>query len=134
MRAVSGLVIVALILPLVPWSIRPCEAQGDYVQRVLLFTVVDNTDAGIKDLGRLATNKLQVALNDFDEIVCTEFDRTSPIVQRAISEGQYIFPYSEFVRHKTLLEDVSLLSAFSVAVVKTEEVHFPAARRGELSF
>jgi len=94
-RTVSGLVIVALILPLVPWSIRPCEAQVDYVQRVLLFAVVDNTDAGIKDLSRLATNKLQVALNDSDEIVCTEFDRTSPIVQRAISEGQLLPAYAQ---------------------------------------
>lgn len=94
MKTISAFVIVALILPLVPWGRRPCQAQVDQAQRVLLFAVVDNTDAGIADLSRLATNKLQVALNDLAEVACTEFDSTSPIVQRAISEGRLLPVYA----------------------------------------
>lgn len=90
MRNISLFLIGAVILPLTPLGIQPCQAQVDYVQKVLLFPVVDNTDAGVAELGRLATNKLQASLNELADVECTEFDSTSAIVRRAISERQLL--------------------------------------------
>lgn len=95
MKATSVFLIVAVVLPLTPVGTVVAGAQTDEVQQVMIFPVVDATGAGITNLSRLATNKLQAALNELPDAVCTEFGPTSPLVRRAVSEGLLLPVYVE---------------------------------------
>ncbi len=94
MRNTSMFLIVALVLTLVPMTWKSASAQVDWVKQVLLFPAADYTGAGMADLSRLATDKLEIAVNELPDVECTEFHSTSPIVRRAVAEGRLLPVYT----------------------------------------
>ncbi len=90
-RALSYILLAAMVLPLSPWVVSPAHAQGR-IRSVLLFTVADESASGLPEaeMRKIATDSLQMAIDALPALECTEFARTSPLVRRAASEGRIL--------------------------------------------
>jgi len=85
-----SIALAALMLVLtVPMSVLPtAEAQEQDRLLLLLFPVLDRSDSGYADVAARATDYLQIALSEVAGLRVAEFSRTSPMVLRAVDEGQ----------------------------------------------
>lgn len=88
-RALTYILVAAMVLPLTPWAVGTACAQGD-VRSVLLFKVVDESSSRLPELPRMATDALQMAIDAVPGLECTEFSRNSPLVRRAALEGRVL--------------------------------------------
>jgi hypothetical protein len=88
-RALSYLLLVALVLPLAPWGAVSACAQVR-PRSVLVFNVVDESSSGMADLRKITTGSLQMAIDALPNTECTEFSASSPLVRRAESEGRLL--------------------------------------------
>ncbi|MGC9316619.1 MAG: hypothetical protein ACP5KN_01115 [Armatimonadota bacterium] len=84
-----SIVLAGLMLALLaPTSVMPrAEAQAQD-KLLLLFPVLDRSEAGYEELSDWATSYLQMALSDVGGLRVAEFSRTSPMVLRGVEEGQ----------------------------------------------
>lgn len=82
-----GLAALMLVLAL-PTSVLPRAEAAAPDRLLLLFPVLDQSDSGYEDVAERATDYLQMALNDVAGLRVVEFSRTSPMVLRAVQEGQ----------------------------------------------
>jgi len=80
---------IVTVIALVPWPITPVQAAGA-ATTVLLFPAVDESGSGISDLAEMITNKLQITMANVEGLEVAEFQRSSPIVRRAESEGRLL--------------------------------------------
>lgn len=88
-RATNYIVLVSLVASLSPLAIGPAQAQGA-VRTVLLFPVGDESASGMPEIRKIATDSLQMAIDELKELECTEFARNSPLVRRAAAEGRVL--------------------------------------------
>lgn len=89
-RATNYLVLAALVASLSPLAVGPAEARQHAVRAVLLFPVGDETGSDLAEICKIATNALQMAVDEVPELECTEFGRNSPLVRRAAAEGRVL--------------------------------------------
>lgn len=103
-RALSYVLLAALVVPLSPWAVSAAHAQSGRAatlvdpearnRTVLLFRVADETSEVLPELRvrmrKIATNSLQMAIDEVRGLECTEFSPTSPLVRRAASEGSLL--------------------------------------------
>ncbi len=84
-----SIVLAALMLAVVvPTSVLPTAEAQVPDRLLLLFPVLDRSDSGYEDVGSRATDYLQMALSEVAGMRVAEFSRTSPMVLRAVEEGQ----------------------------------------------
>ncbi len=84
-----SIVLAALMLVVaVPTSVLPTAEAQVQDRLLLLFPVLDGSDSGYEDVGSRATDYLQIALSEVAGMRVAEFSRTSPMVLRAVEEGQ----------------------------------------------
>lgn len=85
---VSVALTVLMVGLLLPGPVMtPAGAQGE--QRLLLvFPVLDNTEGAYPQAAQRLTDALQMAIEEVPGVRATEFSRTSPMVRRAVQEGQ----------------------------------------------
>jgi len=86
---IAVLLIIATVVTVVPWPVTPVRA-AEGITTVLLFPAVDESGSEIANLAEATTNKLQIALAHVEGLEVTEFDRSSPLVRRAESEGRLL--------------------------------------------
>lgn len=87
-RPVSILLTAAMIsLSLPVGFVTPAEAQAD-AGMLLLFPVLDRSDAGYAGAAERMTAALQMAIAEATGLRCAEFSASSPMVRRAVKEGQ----------------------------------------------
>ncbi|MEA3400947.1 MAG: fibronectin type III domain-containing protein [Armatimonadota bacterium] len=83
-----SIVLAGMMLALlVPTSVMS-RAEAQAQKRLLLYPVLDRSEAGYEDLSAWATSYLQMALSDVAGLRVAEFSRTAPMVLRAVEEGQ----------------------------------------------
>lgn len=84
-----SIVLTAMMLMLtVPTSLMSQAHAQAQKKMLLLYPVLDRTDAGYEELGDWATGYLAMALDGVEEFEVVEFSRTAPMVLRAVEEGQ----------------------------------------------
>lgn len=84
-----SIALAALMLVLtVPMSVLPTAEAQDTDRLLLLFPVLDRSDSGYEDVAARATDYLQIAMSEVAGLRVAEFSRTSPMVLRAVEEGQ----------------------------------------------
>jgi len=84
-----SIALAALMLVLaLPTSVLPTAEAQTQDRLLLLFPVLDQSGSGYEDVAARATDYLQMALSDVAGLRVTEFARTSPMVLRAVQEGQ----------------------------------------------
>ena len=85
---VSAVLTVMMVGLLLPAPVLPqASAQGQ--QRLLLiFPVLDNTEGAYPDAARRLTDALQISIDEIAGLRAAEFSKTSPMVRRAVEEGQ----------------------------------------------
>lgn len=84
-----SIALAALMLVLaLPTSVLPTAEAQTQDRLLLLFPVVDQSGSGYEDVAQRATDYLQMALIDVAGLRVAEFSRTSPMVLRAVQEGQ----------------------------------------------
>ncbi|MGD9494835.1 MAG: fibronectin type III domain-containing protein [Armatimonadota bacterium] len=84
-----SITLAALLLLLsVPASVLPTAEAAGQDRLLLLFPVLDRSESGYAEVGERATDYLQMAISDIAGMRVTEFSRTSPMVRRAVEEGQ----------------------------------------------
>lgn len=88
-HALGVLLVFALCTMLVLSNAHSVSAN-DQVRRVLLFNVVDESSSGMSGLGKMASDAMQIAIDEPVKMECTEFSRTSPMVRRASEEGRIL--------------------------------------------
>ncbi len=76
---------VALLLPV--GLVTGASAEGQS-QLLVIFPVLDTSDGDFASAARQMTDALQIAIDDIPGLRATEFSRTSPVVRRAVKEGQ----------------------------------------------
>lgn len=76
---------LALVVPTSVLSRAEAQTQN---RLLLLFPVIDRSEAGYEDVAARATGYLQMAMNEVEGMRAAEFSRTSPMVLRAVKEGQ----------------------------------------------
>ncbi len=86
---IAVLLIIATIVAVVPWPVAPVQA-AEGITTVLLFPAVDESGSEIANLAKTVTNRLLIALANVEGLEVTEFDRSSPLVRRAQSEGRLL--------------------------------------------
>ena len=88
-RATNYIVLAALVASLSPLAVGPAQAQ-QAVRTVLLFPVGDESASGLPEIRKIATDSLQMAIDELRELECTEFARNSPLIRRAATEGRVL--------------------------------------------
>ncbi len=84
-----SITLAALMLVLtVPMSVLPTAEAQEQNRLLLLFPVLDHSESGYEDVAARATDYLQIALSEVAGLRVAEFSRTSPMVLRAVEEGQ----------------------------------------------
>jgi len=83
-----SIMLAALMLVVVPTSVLPTAEAQAQDRLLLLFPVLDRSDSGYEDVGSRATDYLQMAMSEVAGLRVAEFSRTSPMVLRAVEEGQ----------------------------------------------
>lgn len=84
-----SLALVALMLTVaLPTSVLPTAAAQTQNRLLLLFPVLDQSGSEYEDVAPRATDYLQMALSSVAGLRVVEFSRTSPMVLRAVQEGQ----------------------------------------------
>lgn len=76
---------MALMIPV--GFVSPAEAQ-EPTHMLLVFPVLDRSDAGYPDAAGRMTAALQMAIADATGLRCAEFSSSSPMVRRAVKEGR----------------------------------------------
>lgn len=76
---------VALLLPV--GLVTGASAEGQS-QLLVIFPVLDTSDGDFANAARQMTDYLQIAIDEIPGMRATEFSRTSPVVRRAVKEGQ----------------------------------------------
>lgn len=88
-RALSYSLLAAMVLGLVPCGLAIADGPGR-MRTVLLFGVADQSASGMVELPKIATDALQMAVDQVATLECTEFSSTSPVVRRAVSDGRVL--------------------------------------------
>ncbi|MBP8951019.1 MAG: fibronectin type III domain-containing protein [Armatimonadetes bacterium] len=88
-RHISYALLATMVLGLTPLCAGTADAQGRN-RTVLLFSVSDESASGLPELRKVATDSLQMAIDQLAQLECTEFSRTSPLVRRAAAEGRVL--------------------------------------------
>lgn len=88
-RHVSFALLAAMVLSLAPMCAVTAGAEGQN-RTVLLFAISDDSASGLPELRKIATDSLQMAIDQLPQLECTEFSRTSPLVRRAAAEGRVL--------------------------------------------
>ena len=88
--AIAGFLSVAMVVAILPWSAIPVSAAVDTPTKVLLFPAADNSGGDVADLAEMTTNRIYAALEGVVDIEVIEFERGSPLVRRALSEGRLL--------------------------------------------
>ena len=83
-----GLAMIMTLVLMMPAGSLPTAEAAARRSRLLLFPVLDRTEAPVEDVAARATAYFQVALNEIDMFQVMEFSRTSPLVMRAVEEGR----------------------------------------------
>ncbi len=83
---VTVVLMVTMLTLFVPVSAF-CQAEGQ-PKMLLLFPVLDRTDEGNPKAAEHMTSALQMAMGEVAGVRAAEFARTSPMVRRAVREGQ----------------------------------------------
>lgn len=85
---ISIVLAVLMLVLTVPTSALPTAEAQEPDRLLVLFPVIDRSGSGYEDVARRATDYLQMALSDVAGLRVAEFSATSPMVQRAVEEGQ----------------------------------------------
>ncbi len=88
--AIAGFLSVAMVVTILPWSAIPVSAAVDTPTKVLLFPAADNSGGDVADLAEMTTNRIYAALEGVVGMEVVEFERWSPLVRRALSEGRLL--------------------------------------------
>ena len=87
-RPVSILLMAAMMALSLPVGfVTPAEAQA-VAGMLLLFPVLDRSDGSYPDAADRMTSALQMAIAEATGLRCAEFSASSPMVRRAVKEGQ----------------------------------------------
>ncbi len=92
--AIAGFLSVAMVVAILPWSAIPVSAAVDTPTKVLLFPAADNS-GDVADLAEMTTNRIYAALEGVVGMEVVEFERWSPSVRRALSEGRLLDVHME---------------------------------------
>ncbi len=88
-RAISYALLAAMLLGVAPCTLSSAHA-GAKNRTVLLFAVADESSSGLPELQKIATDALQMSIDDLKGLECTDFSPTSPLVRRALAEGRVL--------------------------------------------
>jgi hypothetical protein len=84
----SILLAAAMMTLMIPVGlVSPAEAQGE-ARMLLIFPVLDRSEAGYPDVAERMTAALQIAIADIAGLRSAEFSPSSPMVRRAVKEGR----------------------------------------------
>jgi len=86
-RTLSIAMTLMMVALLMPAGVIP-QAAADQGRMLLVFPVVDTSEGNYPDAARRMTDALQIAIDGIPGLQAAEFSRTSPLVRRAVEEGQ----------------------------------------------
>ena len=85
---VSITVTVMMVTLLLPVGLVTGASAEEQSQLLVVFPVLDTSDGDFANAARRMTDSLQIAIDEIPGLRATEFSRTSPVVRRAVNEGQ----------------------------------------------